>query len=95
MWNNKMDNILIYHRPFAQTDPQNPTCEFHSKKIRRQKIVGKKGFFIFEMLFKKRRFLFNAVDPMQKILQDQKINFNFEDNQEPYNTQTQTSENLF
>jgi hypothetical protein len=47
------------------------------------------------MLFKKRRFLFNAVDPMQKILQDQKINFNFEDNQEPYNTQTQTSENLF
>jgi len=95
MWNNKMDNILIYHRPFAQTDPQNPTCEFHSKKIRRQKIVGKKGFFIFEMLFKKRRFLFNAVDPMQKILQDQKINFNFEDNQEPYNTQTQTNENLF
>ncbi len=36
MWNNKMDNILVYHRPFAQTDPQNPSCEFHSKKIRRQ-----------------------------------------------------------
>ena len=36
MWSNKMDNILVYHRPFAQTDPQNPTCEFHSKKIRRQ-----------------------------------------------------------
>jgi twinkle protein len=36
MWNNKMDNILVYHRPLAQTDPQNPMCEFHSKKIRRQ-----------------------------------------------------------
>ena len=52
MWSNKMDNILVYHRPFAQTEPSNPICEFHSKKIRRQKIVGKKGFSIFEMLFK-------------------------------------------
>ena len=49
MWNNKCDNILVYHRPFAQTDPQNPACEFHSKKIRRQKTVGKKGSSIFEM----------------------------------------------
>ena len=39
MWNNKLDNILVYHRPFAQTDPSNPSCEFHSKKIRRQKIL--------------------------------------------------------
>ena len=51
MWNNKMDNILVYHRPFGQTDPTNPMCEFHSKKIRRQKVVGKKGFLMFEMNF--------------------------------------------
>jgi hypothetical protein len=73
MWNNKMDNILVYHRPFAQTDPQNPSCEFHSKKIRRQKIVGKKGFLLFQMFFQTRRFLFNGLDSLQKIINDKNI----------------------
>ena len=75
LWNNKLDNILVYHRPFAQTEPQNPLCEFHSKKIRRQKVVGKKGFSLFEMDFKKRRFFFNGYDSLQKVLDDKKINF--------------------
>ena len=75
MWNNKMDNILVYHRPFAQTDPQNPTCEFYSKKVRRQKIVGKKGFVVFEMLFKTRRFFFNGIDHLQLILNKNNIDF--------------------
>jgi hypothetical protein len=64
MWNNKSDNILVYHRPFAQSEPQNSTCEFHSKKIRRQKTVGKKGSSLFEMKFDTRRFWFNGVDPL-------------------------------
>lgn len=76
MWNNKMDNILVYHRPYAQTDPQNPTCEFYSKKIRRQKVVGKKGFIVFEMFFKTRRFLFDGLDVLQKVLNENNINFN-------------------
>lgn len=75
MWNNKMDNILIYHRGLAQTDPLNPSCEFHSKKIRRQKIVGKKGFILFEMYFKTRRFLFNGIDPIAVLLKNKNINF--------------------
>jgi hypothetical protein len=75
MWNNKMDNILIYHRPFFQTDPNNPTCEFHSKKIRRQKSVGKRGFFLFEMIFTQRRFFFNGSDPMQKIINEKGLDF--------------------
>lgn len=75
MWNNKMDNILVYHRPFAQIDPLNPTCEFHSKKIRRQKVVGKKGFSLFEMIFKTRRFFFNGGDPMQKLINDKGYEF--------------------
>ena len=75
MWNNKMDNILVYHRPFAQTDPQNPTCEFHSKKIRRQKIVGKKGFTVFEMVFKTRRFFFSGIDSLQLLLNQKNIDF--------------------
>jgi hypothetical protein len=83
LWNNKLDNILVYHRPYGQTDPQNPTCEFHSKKIRRQKIVGKKGFFLFEMLFRTRRFFFNGLDPLQKILNDKNITFKTESTIEP------------
>lgn len=75
MWNNKMDNILIYHRPFFQTDPTNPMCEFHSKKIRRQKSVGKRGFLLFEMIFKTRRFYFNGSDPMQKLINEKGLDF--------------------
>jgi len=78
LWNNKLDNILVYHRPFAQTEPQNPICEFHSKKIRRQKIVGKKGFSVFEMYFKTRRFFFNGFDPLQYKLNEKNITFKTE-----------------
>jgi len=75
MWNNKMDNILVYHRPLAQTDPQNPMCEFHSKKIRRQKTVGKKGFSSFEMNFPTRRYIFLGLDPLQRTLNEKKLDF--------------------
>lgn len=77
MWNNKMDNILVYHRPFAQTEPPNPTCELHSKKIRRQKTVGKKGSFIFEMKFDIRRFIFNTIDPLRVQLNKADISFDY------------------
>ncbi|MCF3107286.1 hypothetical protein LL912_00705 [Niabella sp. CC-SYL272] len=56
MWNNKMDNILIYHRPFGQTDPRNPMCTITSKKIRRQKVVGVKGFTELKYFLADRRF---------------------------------------
>jgi hypothetical protein len=65
MWNNKMDNILIYHRPNHQQDPDNPVCELHSKKIRRQKIVGKKGTLSFELDRVKRRYLFSGIDVLE------------------------------
>ncbi len=64
MWNNKCDNILMYHRPNAQSDPESPICEHHSKKIRRQKMIGKKGMFEFEFNRKKRRFYFNGFNPL-------------------------------
>jgi len=62
MWNNKMDNILVYHRPNHQKDPQSPLCELHSKKIRRQRQVGKKGLIEFEYFRKQRRFYFDGRD---------------------------------
>lgn len=75
MWNNKMDNILVYHRPFMQVNPDDPTCEFHSKKIRNQKIVGKKGFTLFEYKRRWRRYFFDGVDYLDKALKDQGIEF--------------------
>lgn len=65
MWNNKMDNILIYHRPNHQVDASDPTCELHTKKIRRQKIVGLKGTATFEYDRIKRRYLFDKKDYLQ------------------------------
>lgn len=70
MWNNKMDNIIVYHRPNHQNEPQSPICEFHSKKIRRQKTVGKKGVLQFELNRGKRRFYFNGVDYLASALQN-------------------------
>lgn len=78
-WNNKVDCLLVYHRPFAQTEPQNPVAEFHSKKIRRQKVVGKKGFFLFDMVFSKRRFVFNGFDPLGKLIDEKEPDFKYKE----------------
>lgn len=67
-WNAKSDNILVYHRPEGITNPQSPVCEFHSKKIRRQKVVGKKGMVSFTMNFAKRRFYFGGRDYMEELI---------------------------
>lgn len=75
MWNNKMDNIIIYHRPAAQTEPDNPMCEFHSKKIRRQKIVGVKGYFEFELKRPKRRFEILGVDILAEAIKKKGLEF--------------------
>lgn len=75
MWNNKMDNIIIYHRPFMQTDPNNPLAEFHSKKIRKQRIVGKKGFTLFDYDWKSRRFYFDGIDYLQRLLNEKGYTF--------------------
>ena len=85
MWNNKADNILIYHRPFAQTTPDNPACEFHSKKIRRQKIVGVKGSFDFELNRSTRRYTFGGTDYMQKYIDDKFVQseMKFEEEKKP------------
>jgi hypothetical protein len=62
MWNNKVDNMLIYHRPLNHKDRNDPSCELHAVKIRRQKIVGIKGTAEFQLDRISRRFLFNGHD---------------------------------
>lgn len=43
MWNNKCDNILCYHRPYAITEPKNTECYFVSQKIKKRKLTGIPG----------------------------------------------------
>lgn len=68
MWNNKMDNIIIYHRAKKQTDPNDCTAEFHTKKIRRQKTVGKLGTLNIELSRITRRYFFNGTDYLARII---------------------------
>ena len=85
MWNNKADNILVYHRPNHHTDPTDRVCELHSKKIRRQKIVGVKGVEQFDYDRKRRRFVFDNY-PLQRFLEKNQIElreFNSRDFTEP------------
>jgi hypothetical protein len=92
MWNNKADNILVYHRPYAQTEPQNPMCEFHSKKIRRQKTVGKKGFSLFQMIFSTRRFYFNGVDPLDEAIKNKNLTFTHNQTEIPFEEKPKVSD---
>jgi hypothetical protein len=71
MWNNKSDNIVIFHRPQHQTNPTGTDAELHSKKIRRQKTVGKKGLSAFTFDWSSRRFLFGGLDPMRTLIGEQ------------------------
>ena len=68
MWNDKMDNIIVYHRPNHQEEPNSPLCELHSKKIRRQKTVGRKGVASFELNRPLRRYTFLGKDPISNLL---------------------------
>lgn len=76
MWNNKMDNILVYHRPIMQTTPDSPICELHSKKIKRQKIVGLRGKIDMDYTRRTRRYEIGNKDVMQEILINNGLDFN-------------------
>lgn len=43
MWNNKCDIILVVHRPNYFNDPTSKDVQLHSRKIKKQKLVGIPG----------------------------------------------------
>jgi len=77
MWNNKMDDILVYHRPQAWSHPEATECELHSKKVRRQ-YKAKKGTALFNYDRATRRYIFDGVDPMGEALLKNGISFKVE-----------------
>lgn len=64
-WNNAMDNIVFFHRPFKISEPMNPICQFTSSKIRWKKIVGQEGTIDLMYNFKKRRFYIDNTNPLE------------------------------
>jgi hypothetical protein len=64
MWNNMMDNILFWHRPYKISEPRNPLCIFKSAKIRWKKIVGHEGELEFMYDFKRRRYYLDNFCPL-------------------------------
>lgn len=73
-WNNAMDNIGFFHRPYKISEPMNPICQFTSSKIRWKKIVGQEGTVDLYYNFKKRRFYIDNTNP----LENNPFNFNTE-----------------
>lgn len=43
MWANKTDNMIVVHRPYQTSAPENTTVEIHVKKIKKQRLVGIPG----------------------------------------------------
>ncbi len=64
MWGNKMDNIMVIHRPKFLTDPMDTTVEVHVRKIKKQKLVGIPGTCVFDFQRKTNRYYIDGVSPL-------------------------------
>ncbi len=65
-WNNMMDNIGFFHRPFKISEPTNPLTIFRTSKIRWKKIVGQEGEVELMYDFRRRRFYLNGFNPLDE-----------------------------
>jgi hypothetical protein len=67
MWNNKCDDILCYHRPFAITEPGNTECIFISQKIKKRKLTGIPGAVKMNFdIYTNRFFELDGYNPFEK-----------------------------
>jgi len=66
IWNAKIDNILMYHRPFYQTNKNDTTCEFRSQKIKKQMLNGIPGNVTLDYDRNTGRFFDNGYSPFQE-----------------------------
>lgn len=66
MWDNMFDNILCVHRPEYLNDKSSTITQFHSLKIKKQKLVGIPGMVEFDFERRSNRYLFNGSSPLVK-----------------------------
>lgn len=66
MWDNMFDNILATHRPEYLENKASTLTEFHSLKIKKQKLVGIPGVVQFDFERRSNRYLYNGASPIIK-----------------------------
>jgi twinkle protein len=67
MWGNKMDNIIVIHRPKFLTNPMDTTVEIHVRKIKKQKLVGIPGTCVFDFKRKTNRYYIDDISPFDRV----------------------------
>lgn len=65
MWANKMDNIIVLHRPNFISDPMDTTVEVHVRKVKKQKLVGIPGLCTFTFSRKSNRYYIHDTNPLE------------------------------
>lgn len=65
-WNARATNILVYHRPYYNTNPTDPTCEITSCKIKRQMLSGTPGTVGWTYDRRRGRFYESNFNPLEK-----------------------------
>lgn len=66
MWNNMMDNCITVYRPDRWIDSASKKVEFHTYKIKKQKLVGKLGKVEFEFDIVSNRYFLNERNPLHR-----------------------------
>jgi len=64
VWNARITNMTVYHRPFYGVDKSDPSVEFHSKKIKRQMLSGIPGTISLDYVRQTGRFYDGGYSPL-------------------------------
>ena len=65
MWGNMLHNVMAVHRPFYLQNKANTAVEWHSHKIKKQKLVGRPGFVTLDFDFGRNRYMLNGSTPLE------------------------------
>ena len=66
MWNNKADNIIMFHRPYYNSQPQDSTSQFISQKIKKKELNGTTGECILTYNVMNGRFYDDDINPLER-----------------------------
>lgn len=66
MWNNKADNIIMFHRPYYNSNPADSTSQFISQKIKKKELNGTTGEAILTFDVRKGRFYDDRGNPLEE-----------------------------
>lgn len=65
MWGNMLHNVCAVHRPKYLVNKSDTTVEWHSHKIKKQKLVGRPGFCTLDFNFVQNRYMLNGSNPLE------------------------------